>query len=139
MASNTKESVSQILARLGRCLELIPIDPYGDEMSVGFYEKEGVITVWSFKEGKEVSERLKEIRNRIVELGDLARSKNNPHEFYFPGGSVYSRAFKFLARNSVEKSPLTPIPHGRIEVKDLKSNMILFATPREENGSWIYS
>ena len=69
MASNTKESVSQILARLGRCLELIPIDPYGDEMSVGFYEKEGVITVWSFKEGKEVSERLKEIRNRIVELG----------------------------------------------------------------------
>ncbi len=42
MASNTKESVSQILARLGRCLELIPIDPYGDEMSVGFYEKEGV-------------------------------------------------------------------------------------------------
>ena len=139
MASTTKQSVSQILSRLGRCLELIPIDPYGDEMSVGFYEKEGTITVWSFKEGNEISTRLEEIRNRIVALGDLAISTNNPHEFYFPGGIVYSRAFKFLARNSVEKSPLIPIPHGRIEVKDLKSNMILFATPREENGTWIYT
>ena len=66
MASTTKQSVSQILSRLGRCLELIPIDPYGDEMSVGFYEKEGTITVWSFKEGNEISTRLEEIRNRIV-------------------------------------------------------------------------
>ena len=139
MASTSKQSVGQILSRLGRCLELIPIDPYGDEMSVGFYEKEGTITVWSFKEGNEISTRLEEIRNRIVALGDLAISTNNPHEFYFPGGIVYSRAFKFLARNSVEKSPLIPIPHGRIEVKDLKSNMILFATPREENGTWIYT
>ena len=98
----SKESVSQILARLGRCLELISIDPYGDEMSVGFYEKDGVVTVWSFKEGKEVSERLEEIRNRIVGFGDLAISRDNPHEFYFPGGTVYPRAFKFIARNAVE-------------------------------------
>ena len=48
MALEKKESVSQILSRLGRCLELIPIDPHGDEMSVGFYEKEGTITAVSY-------------------------------------------------------------------------------------------
>jgi|TARA_B110000263_G_C15298196_1_gene506635 hypothetical protein len=139
VGETSTDTVVQILARLGRCLELIPIDPYGDEMSVGFYEKNGIITAWSFREGKEVSVRLEGIRNRIVALGDLAISKSNPHEFYFPGGIVYPRAFKFLARNAVEKSPLKPIPVGRIEVKDLKSNMVLFVTPREENGSWIYT
>ena len=139
MATTFNETVVQILARLGRCLELIPMDPYGNEMSVGFYEKDGVITVWSFREGRDVDTRLEEIRNRIVGLGGLSRSRTNPHEFYFPGGTVYPRAFKFIARNAVEKSPLIPIPDGRIEVKDLKSDMVLFATPRAENGTWIYT
>ncbi len=139
MSKAVKESVVQILERLGACLELIPIDPYGDEMSVGFYERDGVISVWSFKTGRNVSARLEQIRDRVVELGDLEASPDNPHQLYFPGGTVYRRAFKFIARNSVEKSPLTPLPKGRIEVKDLKSDMILFAVPQQLKGKWIYS
>ena len=39
----------------------------------------------------------------------------------------------------MEKSPYTPAPTGRIQVKDLKSEMILFATPREVDGRWLYT
>ena len=138
MADTTREPVVQTLARLGDCLELIPIDPYGDDISVGFFEKDGVITVWSFSLRPGTQERLARIRDRAVALADLEAVPNRPTQFRFPGGRIYRRPLKFLARQAVEKSPHTPVPTGRIQVKDLKSDMTLFATPLESDGRWVY-
>ena len=39
----------------------------------------------------------------------------------------------------MEKSPHLPLPTGRIQVKDLKSDMILFAVPGPIDGGWAYT
>lgn len=134
-----REPVAETLERLGQCLELIPIDPYGDEISVGFFERDGIITVWSFSRKPGTQERLTQIRDRAVALSGLETLDGSPTRFHFPGGQIYRRPLKFLARQAVEKSPYVPVPTGRIEVKDLKSDMILFAIPKETGGRWAYS
>lgn len=139
MTATDREPVAETLDRLGACLELIPIDPYGDDISVGFFEKDGVITVWSFSLRPGTPERLAQIRDRAVALADLASIDGQPTQFRFPGGRIYRRPLKFLARQAVEKSPDTPVPTGRVQVKDLKSDMILFAAPTEVEGRWIYT
>ncbi len=139
MARTKREPVAETLDRLGDCLELIPIDPYGDDISVGFFEKDGAITVWSFSLRPGTPERLAQIRDRAVELADLAPVDGQPTQFQFPGVRIYRRPLKFLARQAVEKSPDTPVPTGRVQVKDLKSDMILFAAPTEVDGRWIYT
>ena len=139
MVKTDREPVIETLAKLGDCLSLISIDPHGDEISVGFYDKDGVITVWSFSHRPDAQERLGQIRDRAVALGDLAAVKGQPNQFRFPGGRIYRRPLRFMARQAVEKSPQLPLPTGRIEVKDLKSDMILFATPSEVDGRWMYT
>ena len=134
MTATDREPVAETLDRLGACLELIPIDPYGDDISVGFFEKDGVITVWSFSLRPGTPERLAQIRDRAVALADLASIDGQPTQFRFPGGRIYRRPLKFLARQAVEKSPDNPVPTGRVQVKDLKSDMILFAAPAEGRG-----
>ncbi len=134
-----REPVAETLERLGQCLELIPIDPYGDDISVGFFERDGIITVWSFSRRPGTQERLTQIRDRAVDLSGLEIVDGSPTRFRFPGGQIYRRPLKFLARQAVEKSPYLPVPTGRIEVKDLKSDMILFATPQQTGGRWAYS
>ncbi len=133
-----REPVTATLERLGRCLELIPIDPHGDEISVGFFERDGVITVWSFSRRPGAADRLAQIRDRAVAIADLEPVDGSPTQMRFPGGRIYGRAFRFLARQAVEKSPHLPVPAGRIEVKDLKSDMILFATPHRTDAGWAY-
>ena len=139
MERSDREPVAETLERLGQCLELIPIDPYGDEISVSFFERGGIITVWSFSRQPGTQERLAQIRDRAVALANLQAVEECPTRFRFPGGRIYRRPLKFLARQAVEKSPHVPVPTGRIEVKDLKSDMILRATPKETDGGWAYS
>lgn len=134
-----REPVTATLERLGRCLELIPIDPHGEEISVGFFEREGVITVWSFSQRPGVAERLRQIRDRAVALSDLEPVEDRPTQLRFPGGRIYGRPLRFLARQAVEKSPHLPVPTGRIQVKDLKSDMILFAVPHRTDSGWAYT
>ena len=134
-----REPVAATLERLGRCLELIPIDPHGEDISVGFFEREGVITVWSFSRRAGAAERLRQIRDRAVALADLDPVEDRPTQFRFPGGRIYGRPLRFLARQAVEKSPHLPVPTGRIQVKDLKSDMILFAVPEQADSGWVYN
>ena len=139
MANTGREPAIETLARLGDCLELISIDPYGNDISVGFFNKDGIITVWSFSQRPGTQERLGQIRDRAVALGGLAAVEGQPTQFRFQGGRIYRRPLKFLARQAVEKSPDLDVPTGRIQVKDLKSDMILFATPSEVDGRWAYT
>ena len=139
MERSNREPVVETLERLGQCLELIPMDPYGDEISVGFFERDGIITVWSFSRKPGTQERLTQIRDRAVALSGLEVVDGCPTRLRFPGGQIYRRPLKFLARQAVEKSPHLPVPAGRIEVKDLKSDMVLFATPKQTAGGWAYS
>ena len=41
--------VSEKLKEIGACLELVPMDPHFNSVSVGLYYKDGVCTVWSFQ------------------------------------------------------------------------------------------
>ena len=50
--------VSQI-RQLGRCLELVPLDPNFHDITVGLYEKDAIMTVWTFSRRPGVKERIK--------------------------------------------------------------------------------
>ena len=48
--------VVDILQRYGKCLELVSLDPNFHDISVGLYEKDGVMTVWTFSRTPGVEE-----------------------------------------------------------------------------------
>ena len=39
---------SEVLDKYGHCLELVPMDPNFENISVGLYVKNGVCTIWTF-------------------------------------------------------------------------------------------
>ena len=39
---------TEVLDRYGHCLELVPMDPNFEDISVGLYVKDGVCTIWTF-------------------------------------------------------------------------------------------
>ena len=53
-----KNNINNILSDLGRCIELISIDPNFNNLSIGLYEKNGIYTVWSFSKVTGIKERI---------------------------------------------------------------------------------
>ena len=53
--------VLEVIAKYGKCMELISMDPNFHEISVGLYFKDGTGTVWTFQ---------REIRCREARRGD---------------------------------------------------------------------
>ena len=61
-----------VIAKYGRCLELIPTDKRFNEISVGLYVKNAVFTIWSFSTKPGVEKRIEEIRDLLVSLGAVS-------------------------------------------------------------------
>ena len=57
-----------VISKYGRCLELISMDPYFNDVTVGLFFKEPLLTVHSYSKIEGLENRLEEIRNRIVDI-----------------------------------------------------------------------
>lgn len=130
--------VLEVIAKYGKCMELIPMDPNFHEITVGLYVKDGIGTVWTFSGKPGVEKRVEEIRDQLVVLGGMVAVDGTHNQARFPDGEMYDRPLRFLLRQAVEKPYGTRHPEGRIEIKDLRSPLQIIATPEHLEGRWIY-
>ena len=137
-SNETAPTVTEVLERLGRCVELVSMDPYCDGITIGLHEKDGLLTVWSFSRKEGVHARLRQVRNQLVTLGGLSPVHRTDTLANFPCGYIHSRPLKFLMMRAVEKSPDFRWPDGPISVKDLKSGLTFLAERRQEGRKWVY-
>ena len=131
--------VLEVIEKYGKCMELISMDPNFHEITVGLYMKDGTLTVWSFSQKPGVEGRVTQIRDQLVELGDMVPIEGTHNQARFPDGEMYNRPLRFLLRQAVEKPFGTKHPEGRIEIKDLRSPLQIVVTPEEVDGRWVYT
>lgn len=130
--------VADVLSQYGRCLELIPLDPYFHDISVGLYENGGTMTVWTFSGKTGVETRIKKIRDQLVALGGLQPVDGSTNQLKFPCGQLHRRPLKFLMMQAVEKDPNYVLPGGKVTVKDRRSDLMLGFEVEEAEGRWLY-
>ena len=130
--------VSKVIARIGRCLELIPIDPHFKDISVGLYEKDNILTVWTYSQIENVDNRITEIANQLIKLGgvDLLEGSHNQVRFFC--NAAHNRALRFLLALAVERPSDYSHDEGPIQIKDSKSPVLLNAVAKKVDEKWIY-
>ncbi len=130
--------VSEKLAEIGTCLELVPMDPHFNSVSVGLYYKDGICTVWSFSRANGIDSRLKEIRDQMIRLGGVQPMEGSDNQFIFPCGVVHMRPVKFLLTQAVTKAPDFAHPGGSMTIKDSKSALMLTVTGERSDDGFSY-
>ena len=136
---STPTRVAEVLSRYGRCLELVPIDPNFENISVGLYVKGSVCTVWTFSRKSGAQERVEQVRGQLVALGGMEPVEETHNQARFPCGQIHERPVKFLLSQAVGKSPDYAPPTGEMSIKDLRSPLTLVVTGGESDGRWVYS
>ena len=136
--TNKRGSVAESLRQLGRCLELVSMDPHFNNISVGLYVKGGLCTVHTFSRAEGVADRLREIRDQMVRLGGVSPVEGSDSQFVFPCGQIHDRPLRFLLTQSVGKSPEYAHPTGDMSIKDSRSDLMLYANGHERDGHYAY-
>ena len=130
--------VARKLQEIGSCMELVPMDANFNNVSVGLYMKEGVLTVWSFSHADGINDRLRAIRDQMVRLGDLVPVEDSDNQLIFPCGAIHERPVKFLLTQAVTKSPDFTHPGGPMTIKDSKSALMLTTTGVSNGSEYAY-
>ena len=136
MKTPDRTRASEVALQYGRCLELVSMDPNFHDISVSLYEKNGVVTVWTFSKIPGVRDRIRTIRDQLVSLGGLVPIGSTDDQAQLPCGELHARAVKFLMTKAVEK----PAGYALAEagVKDLRSALILSVDAKNVCGRWLY-
>lgn len=132
-----RSRVRETIQRLGHCIELVSMDPHFNEISVGLFLKDRVLTVWSYSQVPGTMDRLSQIRDRIVALGDLETIGDSPNQARVPEGDILVQPMKFMFRVAVEKPP-EELPSGPIEAPDNKSTLTFVIEGHEEPDAYVY-
>lgn len=130
--------ISKVFEKLGSCVELIPMDPHFQNISIGLYVQHSMCSIWSFSQKDEVEKRIEEIRDQLVSLGDLEPVTGSFNQARFPCGKLHHRPLRFLLSKATNKPPDFKHPTGNISIQDSKSDLMLSATAKESNGTWHY-
>ena len=131
--------VARKIEEIGNCMELVPMDTNFNNVSVGLYIKEGVLTVWSFSRADGIRDRLRAIRDQMVRLGDLVPVEDSDNRLISPCGVIHERPVKFLLTQAVTKSPDFTHPEGPMTIKDSKSALMLTTTGVSSDSGYAYS
>lgn len=128
--------ISARLGELGRCLELVAVDPHFKQITVGLYLKGDTLTIatWSSEDGTE--QRIAAIRDRLCQLADIEPVPGTSHQATLVSKEFYDRALRFAFTEAVEKN--NPIPTGNISLKDTKSALTFTVTPEPSASGCIY-
>ena len=130
--------VARKLQEIGSCIELVPMDANFNNVSVGLYIKNGVLTVWSFSRADGIADRLRAIRDQMVRLGDLVPVEDTDNQLLFPCGVIHERPVKFLLTQAVTKSPDFAHPESPMTINDSKSALMLTATGVSNGTEYAY-
>ncbi len=133
-----RPSVKETIKRLGRCIELISMDPHFNDISVGLFLKDRTLTVWSYSSVPGTEKRLEKIRDRIVALGDLETVSDSTNQARVPSGDILMQPMKFMFREAVEKDP-DQLPSGPIEAPDNKSTLTFTVEGEQQDDAYVYT
>lgn len=131
-----KGKVLPILEKIGKCIHLISIDKFCEDISVGLYEKNEMMTVWTFTKGEKAASRIQQIKERLINLGELSTSTTDKNKLVFECGEKHTSLLKFLLRLAVEKP--VEYKHPEYPVKDLRSDLMLGAISQKGPNGWEY-
>ncbi|MBM01227.1 MAG: hypothetical protein CL762_00695 [Chloroflexi bacterium] len=131
----------EVIEKYGRCIELISMDPFFNDITVGLFFKEPNITVFSYSNLDGVSDRLKQIRDRIVNVSGAMPHKDNPHQATFICGmkeGCCSDPLRFVLKEAVTKDRDLDLSKGII-CKDLRSEMMIKVNYEDNSNGKIYT
>ncbi len=132
--------VVDIIQEYGNCLELVPMDPHFEDITVGLYYRADVdtATVWTFSRKSGVEDRIRQIRDQLVKLGGMAPIDGTHNQVRFRCGHMHRRPVKFLLVQAVEKPPDFAFEGEELSVKDLKSRLMMYAEAWDVEDRWVY-
>ena len=131
---------SQITEKYGRCIELISMDPFFNEITVGLFLKGPLMTVHSYSSKKGVNKRLNQIRDRIVEVSGALSIDSSPIQATFPCkllDGCCSSSLRFVLKEAVMKDSVKDLSKG-IVCKDLRSDMMLKVEGSSSENGYVY-
>ena len=127
-----------VIAKYGRCLELVPMDPHFHNVSISLFLNDDVCTVWSFSGKPGIEGRLQQVRDQMVALGGMTPVDGSSNQARFECGDLHLRPVKFLLSRAVSRPP-DYAPADELSIKDSKSAMTLHFKGEEKDGRWMYS
>ena len=127
-----------VIAKYGRCLELIPTDKRFNEISVGLYVRNSVFTIWSFSTKPGVEKRIEEIRDLLVSLGGMSPISGTHNQAKFDCGLIHNRPVRFLLSQAVGKDPEYTTSAASMEIKDSKSDLLIRAEGIDKDNIRCY-
>lgn len=130
--------VRETIKRLGGCIELISMDPHFNDITVGLFLKGRVLTVWSYSSIPGAQDRLTQIRDRMVVLGDLKARDGSDTQAEVPSGDILTQPMKFMFREAVEKDP-DQFPSGPMEAADNKSTLTFVVEGGQQPDGYVYT
>jgi hypothetical protein len=124
-------SSPSIRFELGRRVELVSMDPYCDDISVGLYLRDGeegpVGTVHSYSTREGTPARVAAIAATMRALGDLEQGADV--EVRFPCRTWHGAAAKRLFLESCKHDPATATHDSPLEVPDTRSEQRISVIP----------
>lgn len=128
-----------VLERYGHCLELVPMDPNFENISVGLYVKNGLCTVWTFSGKPGVEARIEQIRDQLVALGGMEAVEDTTNQARFGCGELHERPVKFLMSQAVGKAPDFAPPQGEMTIKDSRSPLTIRVEGVARDDMYVYT
>ena len=116
----------EVINKYGRCIELISMDPFFNDVTIGLFFKEPALTVYSYSSKPGLDKRLKDIRDRIVDVSGAVPLKED-NQATFPCSmkdGCCSPPLRFVLKEAVMKDRPNDLSNG-ITCKDLRSDMFL--------------
>ena len=138
-SSSGQLKVASRVKELGNCIELVSIDPHFHQVSVGLFIKSGVLTVFSYSRLPGIEDRIEQIRDRCIQLGDVKAVDGTNDQLRLISDLYLDRALRFMFTAAVEKDPAAAIPTGRITAPDTKTKLTFVITGAQERDKYVYT
>ena len=127
------------IEKLGHCVELVSIDPYFHNVTVGLFIKDGLMTIWSFSKREGIAGRIEQIRDRCARLGDVVAVEGTTDQMRLTSDLYLDRALRFMFTAAVEKDPARELPSGRITAPDTKTKLTFAVEGAYEGDRYVYT
>ena len=138
-SSSGQLKVASRVKALGICIELVSIAPHFHQVSVGLFIKSGVLTVFSYSRLPGIEDRIEQIRDRCIQLGDVKAVDGTNDQLRLISDLYLDRALRFMFTAAVEKDPAAAIPTGRITAPDTKTKLTFVITGAQEGDKYVYT
>ncbi len=132
-------TIKEVVKKLGRCLELVSMDPHFHDVTVGLYYRGTHVTIWSFSKVPGIEGRIEQIRDRLVAMGGLAPVEGTHDQAVFPSDAIFEKPLRFLFTEAVEKDPSLAPPDGPITSPDTKSRLTFTVTGAQVDDKYVYT